>query len=239
MRRFLAAVQFLTIVPARSNAAPSDAVVFFPVVGALLGAAAGGVRLIPETVLPPSIAAALALVLLIAITGALHEDGLADVFDAFRAGRSRERIHAILKDSRVGTYGAIALVMSLLVRWQAIDALGARAVPALAAAAGASRGVMVTLAYVSRPSGEGIGKAFCLGLRRPAVIAAAIQSGALAFLFGTVPGIAAIAASALVIAAARAYFERRIGGVTGDCLGAVCQISEITMLLIFVCPRFI
>ena len=72
-------------------------------------------------VFPPSIAALLALGLVILVTGALHEDGLADMFDAFRAGRSPEKIQAILKDSRIGVYGAVALTMTLLLRWQAIE----------------------------------------------------------------------------------------------------------------------
>ena len=239
MRHFLAAVQFLTIVPARSSVAPARAVFFFPIVGAILGLAAGGIRSIPVDVLPPAISAALALLFLITVTGALHEDGLADVFDAFRAGRSPERIHAIMKDSRIGVYGTLAIGMTLLLRWQAIEALENRAIPALAAAVGASRGVMVTLAYVSKPSGEGLGKAFCAGLRRPAVIAAAVQTAALGLFCGPAAGAAALCANVLVIAAARAYFHRRTGGVTGDCLGAVCQVSEVVMLLIFVCPLFI
>jgi adenosylcobinamide-GDP ribazoletransferase len=239
MQRFLAAVQFLTIVPVGSSASPAQAAFFFPLVGAVLGAAAGGIRSIPPSLLPSAIAATLALLFLIVITGALHEDGLADVFDAFRAGRSPERIHAILKDSRVGVYGAIALVMSLLLRWQAIEALGGRAIPALTAAVGASRGAMVVLGYVSKPAGEGIGKSFCAGLGRPATIAAAVQSAALGFLCGPAAGAAALAGNIMIIAAARSYFHRRIGGITGDCLGAVCQFSEALTLLIFVCPLFI
>jgi len=140
MRRFLAAVQFLTIVPAPGDLAPARGVAFFPIVGALVGAIAGGIARIPASVFPPPIAALLALIFLVAITGALHEDGLADVFDAFRAGRPPERIHAILKDSRIGSYGGAALVLSLLLRWQCIALAGGRSVPALAAAVGASRG---------------------------------------------------------------------------------------------------
>lgn len=238
MRHFLSAVQFLTIVPAPSSIPPARAVFFFPLVGAILGLAAGAIRIYAGHVLPAPIAALLALLFLITVTGALHEDGLADVFDAFRAGRSPERIHAILKDSRIGAYGALSIVMSLLLRWQAIEALGIRAFPAMAAAVGASRGVMVVLAYVSHPAGEGLGKAFCLELRRPSVVAAGLQSAGLPFLCGPVWGAAALCGNALSVVLARAYFHRRIGGVTGDCLGAICQTSEILMLLIFLCPLY-
>src|SRR5947208_15930307 len=117
MGRFLAAVQFLTIVPAAGGGPACAGAIFFPLVGALIGLAAGGVRILAGKIFPAPIAGLLALGMLIAITGALHEDGLADVFDAFRAGRSPERIQAILKDSRIGVYGAVALVMTLLMRW--------------------------------------------------------------------------------------------------------------------------
>lgn len=240
MRRFLGALQFLTIVPVRGTTAdPASAAFLFPFVGAILGAAAGAIRLYSAHLLPASIAALLALLFLIVVTGALHEDGLADVCDAFRAGRSPERIHLILKDSRVGSYGALAIVLSVLLRWQAIDALGDRSIMAMTAAAGAARGVMVVLAYTSAPAGEGLGKAFCLGLGWGPVAVAALQSAALPFLCGPGWGMAALYGNVLAVWIARAYFHRRIGGVTGDCLGAICQISETMMLLIFVChPSF-
>lgn len=239
MRHLLAAIQFLTIVPAPSSVPPGRAAFFFPVVGAALGAVAGGIHRFAGIWLPSSIAALLALLFLITVTGGLHEDGLADVFDAFRAGRTPERIHGILKDSRIGVYGALAIGMSLLLRWQAIEALDGRAIPAMAAAAGASRGVMVLLAYISKPAGEGLGKSFRTELSGAGTLAAGLQTAALPFLTGPAAGIAALAGNALVVIAARAYFHRRIGGITGDCLGAICQISEILMLLIFLCPLFI
>jgi adenosylcobinamide-GDP ribazoletransferase len=233
MRRIYAAIQFLTVVPAPDGGPPARAAALFPLVGASLGLAAGVIRFYAP--LPSSVAALLALAFLVAVTGALHEDGLADVADAFRAGRTPERILAILKDSRIGVYGAVALILTLLLRWQAIEHAGIRAIPALLAAGGTSRGAMVVLASVSRPLGEGLGKAFCLGLGRISVILAGLQSAAVPFAGGLVIGAAALAANVLAIGAARAYFHRRAGGVTGDCLGAMCQISETLTLLIFLC----
>jgi adenosylcobinamide-GDP ribazoletransferase len=233
MKRLFAAIQFLTVIPTAAGGPPATAAIFFPLVGAILGLAGGAIRVYAP--LPPSIAALLALVFLVAVTGALHEDGLADVADAFRAGRSQERILAILKDSRVGVYGAVALVLSLLLRWQAIEQLGAAATPALVAAGGASRGAMVVLAAVSRPLGEGLGKAFCAGLRRPNVVLVGMEAAALPFLGGPVAGAIALGLNGLAITAARFYFHRRAGGVTGDCLGAICQICEILTMLAFLC----
>ena len=238
MGRFLTAVQFLTLVPSGGDGPPARGAIFFPIVGAAIGLAAGGIRIGAAKLFPAPIAALLTLGFLIIITGGLHEDGLADVFDAFRAGRSPEKIQAILKDSRIGVYGAVALLMTVLLRWQAIVFLDRGAVSALVAAVGASRGAMVGFAYISRPLGDGLGKAFCRGLNRPDVVVTAIQSAALPFLCGPVAGVLAICANVLAVAGARAYFHRRAGGVTGDCMGALCQISEISTLLIVVCLQF-
>src|SRR4051794_34735753 len=121
INRLLAAMQFLTVFPiARNTAAPSQAAVFFPLTGALLGASAGAIFSGSRIWFHPSMAALLSLAWLVIITGCLHEDGLADVADAFRAGRSREKILLILKDSRIGTYGAVALIVTFLIRWQAL-----------------------------------------------------------------------------------------------------------------------
>src|SRR5262249_50252613 len=98
--------------------------------------------------------------------------------------------------------------------------------------------VMVVFARASRPTGDGLGKAFCLGLSTPAAVAAGLAATALPLLCGWRAALAALAGNALLIVAARAYFYLRIGGVTGDCLGAVCQFSEVLMLLIFICPFF-
>ena len=239
MGRLLTALQFLTIVRAPGDGPPARGAMFFPAVGAGLGLAAGALRIGAAKLFPPSIAALLALAFLIVVTGALHEDGLADVFDAFRAGRSPEKIQSILKDSRIGVYGAVALLMSVLLRWQSIEFLDWAPIRSLVAAVGASRGAMVVFAYISRPLGDGLGKAFCRGLSRPDVVIAAIQSAALPFLCGPVAGAAALVGNALAILSARAYFHHRAGGVTGDCMGAVCQISEVSTLLILVCLRSI
>ena len=233
MGRLFAAVQFLTVIPAPSGGPPGRAAIFFPLVGGVLGLAAGAIRV--HAPLPPAIAALVALGFLVAVTGALHEDGLADVADAFRAGRSPERILAILKDSRIGAYGAVTLMLALLLRWQAIEHLDTLAIPALFAAGAASRGSIVVLAAVSRPLGDGLGKAFRADLRKPDVVLAAIESAAVPFLGGPVIGAAALASNAVVIAAARAWFHRRAGGINGDCLGAMCQVSEIVTMLSFLC----
>lgn len=239
MRSFLAAVQFLTILPVRGGVPKGSPAAFFPLVGAIVGLAGAGVYWLSVSSLTVPIAALLALAALVLLTGGLHEDGLADVFDAFRASRTPERIHAILKDSRIGSHGAVALVLALALRWQALTAAQMSLFRALPAAVGASRASMVALAFVSAPAGQGLGAAFCRDLNTPAAVSAILQGLALPFLCGPAAGAGAALANTLAVFCARAYFERRIGGVTGDCLGALCQVSEILTLLVFSCRLFI
>ncbi len=128
----LAAIQFLTVIPVPSATANAgEAALFFPVTGALLGVSAGVVLFGVGCVLGRSIGALLAVSWLLIVTGCLHEDGLADVADAVRAGRTRQKMMNILKDSRIGAYGAVALILSIGLRWQALARSGANPLPGL------------------------------------------------------------------------------------------------------------
>jgi adenosylcobinamide-GDP ribazoletransferase len=237
MRTLLGAISFLTIIPVRATVAPPGrSAAFFPLVGAMLGAAGAGIYLAAERAIPASLAALLTVAFWTMISGVLHEDGLADVADALRAGRSRERMLAILKDSRIGTFGAVAIVISFLARWQAIDQLAdPRVIQIFIAAQAVPRAAMVALAWISRPVGDGLGLAFSSTLTTPAAVIAIAQGIAAALLCGWRPGLVIVAVSYGVIRVARWYFYRRIGGVNGDCLGATEQILEIFILVLFTC----
>jgi adenosylcobinamide-GDP ribazoletransferase len=234
---FRAAIRFLTIVPLRGgDAPPGRAAAFFPLIGAIIGAAGAGVYLLAARAFPVSIAALATVVFWIAISGVLHEDGLADVADAVRAGRSRERVLAILKDSRIGTYGAVAILLSVLARWQALEFLATpRVVEVMIASQAVPRAAIVAMAWCSRPAGSGLGFALASTLSTPAALAAMAQGVAAALLCGWRPGFAMIAGSVLIVQAARAWFYRRLGGVTGDCLGFTEQLLEIFVLVMFAC----
>jgi adenosylcobinamide-GDP ribazoletransferase len=238
MRELLGAIQFLTIVPVRTqNVDPGRAALFFPFVGALLGWSACGVFLASRHPFNDSLAAALVLVFLIGITGALHEDGLADVADAFRSYRSSTRILEILKDPRIGAFGAIAIGLSLLLRWQAMTVLDTALLPSLVASQAVPRAGLVILGYVSRPAGFGMGAEFCRQLKAP-VAAGVLCQGVLAALWcGLRPGLAIVCVTAALIAAARLFFDRRLGGINGDCLGAAAQVMEIAILLLLSCAN--
>lgn len=234
---FRAAVRFLTILPVRGgDAPPGQAAAFFPLVGAMLGAAGAGVYLLAAKAFPISIAALATVAFWIAISGVLHEDGLADVADAVRAGRTRERVLSILKDSRIGTYGAVAILLSVLARWQALEYLATpRVVETLIAAQAVPRAAMVAMAWCSRPAGSGLGYALASTLSTPAAVAAIAQGAAAALLCGWRPGLAMIAGSVLIVQASRGWFYVRLGGVNGDCLGFTEQLIEIFVLTMFAC----
>ncbi len=239
MRTFLAAVSFLTIIPASGkDVPPGRAAIFFPLIGAILGAAGAGLFIAASFVLPTSIAALIAVTFWTAISGVLHEDGLADVADAMRAGRTKEKMLAILKDSRIGTYGAVAIVLSLVARWQALEHIpAARILEVCIVAQSVPRAAMVALAWLSRPSGDGLGYAFSSSLTTTGSLIAIAQGLITSMLLGWRPGMLILVGAYLILRAARTYFYKRIGGVNGDCLGATEQFLEIFVLVLFASPK--
>ena len=239
MRTFLAAVSFLTIVPAPGkDVPPGRAAIFFPLVGALLGAAGAGIFIGASVILPSSIAALITVAFWTMISGVLHEDGLADVADAMRAGRTREKMLAILKDSRIGTYGAVAIVLSIVARWQALALVPApRILEVCIVAQAVPRAAIVALAWLSRPSGDGLGYAFSSSLSTTGALIAIAQGLIASMLIGWRPGVLILAAAYIIVRGARTYFYKRIGGVNGDCLGATEQLLEIFILILFASPK--
>ena len=200
----------------------------WPLAGAVVGAIAAfvlGLALVLG--LPAPAAAILALAALILASGAMHKDGLADLADGFGGGVTRERKLEIMRDSRVGSYGVIALVLSLGFRAAAIAALvPAGAGWALVAIAAASRATMpAALALMPAARADGLGRA-AAGAGMPVLPALAIGIAALLPL-GVFPAIALSLAIALAALAVGALALRQIGGQTGDVLGAMQQSGEI------------
>ncbi len=169
------------------------------------------------------------------ITGGLHEDGVADVADAIGPNRSHARMMAILKDSRIGAFGAMALVFLFAVRWQALMRLPSQPIAELAACLGISRAALVLQAYVSRPIGEGLGRAFAEDLRWHAAILVLVQALLLAAWTGDRSGLALIGGGTLLTWLLYQWFDVRLGGVNGDCLGATCLLVETFLLVIASC----
>lgn len=228
-----AAILLMTRLPAGRVAAPfpalRDCVWALPLAGALVGI--GGALVLAgarAAGLPDLMAATLALSVMAVLTGALHEDGLADCADAMGA-RDPARRHEIMKDSRIGSFGALALILALALRVQGYAALGAAGPGAMIALAMASRAplaAMLALLPTARADGLGHGAA----APAPARVALALALGAVPALWvGGVAGLLALGgAAALVGLAAR----RAFGGQSGDVLGAAQQIGEIALLLV-------
>jgi adenosylcobinamide-GDP ribazoletransferase len=229
------ALGFLTLIPVRARSEPDGlaaATAWFPAVGALVGLAAGAVRDAADPPLGAGVSAALAVVVLVALTGALHQDGLADCADGLGARGGRERRLAVMRDSTIGSFGAVALVL-----WAAllVPALGAlprsEAVPTLVLAGALGRwGAVLHAAAVAPARREGLGAAFVAG--PGSVVAATATVLILALVLEPLPGLAALAAAALVAVAISAWAGRTLGGRTGDTLGATVALVEVIVCVV-------
>lgn len=232
---FLGAVQFLTRIPIRLRSAPdlAAAVPWFPVVGAAVGAAVGGVAAGLGHLVPTTVAAAVAVVFGMLLTGAFHEDGLADTADAM-GGWTPERRREILKDSQHGSYGVAAMTGSILVRVLCLASLGpAAAFGGLVAAHTLGRGAAVAVMGTAAPvptAGLGADYARTLSARRTAVgVLVALSVAGLAVGWWVAPLALAVGLGALAVALVA---RRAFGGVSGDILGAVEQVGECVVLVI-------
>jgi adenosylcobinamide-GDP ribazoletransferase len=206
---------------------------FFPLAGLVVGLL-GGLVFAGATALglPPLLAAVLAIATLVALTGALHEDGLGDLADSLGAS-SRTRKLEIMRDPRVGSFGVIAIVLALTARIGAITALDGPAlvIAALAAAAALSRALM-PVAMLVLPQARSDGLAVRAGRPHPARVAAGAAIAILMTLILLPPGtgVAAILAATLAGVLVALLAWRQLGGITGDVLGAVQQLAEIAFL---------
>lgn len=219
------------------------AVRVFPIAGLVVALPAAALVYVLATVgANPALAALLALLATVLVTGALHEDGLADCADAFLSGKPRERILEILKESNIGVYGALALVFSVALRATALTIIVAAATPATAAlvvvaAAAASRGIMVWH-WSELPPARSHGVAASVGSPEQGAMMVALGLGILlAFLAGTTLAgvVPALAAAALAVAAVHgwtAFVKARLGGHTGDTIGAAQQLGETVLLVL-------
>ncbi|WP_452003380.1 adenosylcobinamide-GDP ribazoletransferase [Azospirillum largimobile] len=216
-----------------ADGAAARAMGWFPLVGALVGLAGGAVFALAALLnLPPLAGALLALAATVRLTGGLHEDGAADVADGFGGGRDLARKLEIMRDSRVGSYGVLALVFSVGIRAAALAALPVpAAVAALVAAGALSRCGLAAMARVLSPARRD-GLAAAQGRPAMATVLLALVFG-IAIAAVALGGLAlpAMAASLLGVAAVGALARRHLGGQTGDVLGASQQVAEAAVLL--------
>ncbi|MFR9648953.1 MAG: adenosylcobinamide-GDP ribazoletransferase [Rikenellaceae bacterium] len=211
---------------------------YFPLVGLLVGAIAAGIFYTLTELLPISVAVMGAMVVMLLLTGALHEDGLADFADGFGAGGDKEQILRIMKDSHIGTYGVLTLIISSMLKFMLISSLGGSAMIALwlIAAQGASRVPSVIMLRVcpylkgerSKSSHASLGVS-------STNIAVAVVTGLLpAAILGWAQTAIYIAVMGLLIALYRNFLRSKIGGCTGDTLGALQQVSELLLYAVVI-----
>ena len=214
---------------------PGRAVWTYPLAGLAVGAVSALVVSIGSRVgVPPLLAAAWSVAVAVMLTGGLHEDGLADTADGFGGGRTRERRLEIMRDSRIGSYGAVALVLSLGLRVAAIAALPpARTWAALLVAGALSRAAMLpVLALLPPARRDGLGRMLDRTPRRALAAGTLIAAVAPVVLFPPLRAAGALAAAALVGVGVAALAGRRIGGHTGDVLGACCGVADCAVLTV-------
>ncbi len=238
---FCTALRFLTIFPVRFGI-EGDAdrfpvsVAYFPLVGVIIGLSAASFCLLLQNILPQMVVVCLLLIFLAAISNFLHLDGLADSADGLFSSRNREKSLEIMKDSRVGAMGVIALIFLLLMKFSALVSVD-REELILAAFMMPVAGRMallfgLTTEQYARKEG-GLGALFYSPLYRKA-----------AFCWGTVfllsllfwkgvTGIALLASLAAVLVAFNGKCRRHLGGSTGDTLGAQCELAELTVAVFF------
>lgn len=260
---FFTAAQFLTRLPTPAvrdfdPSSLSRSVRYFPLVGVLIGLVNVGAWGLSSLRLPASVSIGLMLAVSAVLTGALHEDGFADACDGFGGGTTPDRVLAIMKDSRIGAYGAIGIVMMLGLKWSTLNAMPAVSLPLLVVSAHmvsrwCATALIWRLPYVrveadakAKPFAHGQGGGDWLlsgviGLVALCVVAVCV-AGVLgvpllehdAVAAGALPLRAcgtALLTAAVITLLAGVYIRQRIGGYTGDCLGAVQQLSELGFLM--------
>jgi adenosylcobinamide-GDP ribazoletransferase len=237
-RYFVAALGYFTRVPITRAIAldASDlagAARYFPLVGALAGVLGALIYWVALSVFPPSVAVLLSMAATLLATGALHEDGLADCCDGFGGGATREDALRIMRDPRLGAFGAIGLVMALALKWQTLAALpAATAAWTMVSAHAASRALAVSFLATHDYAREQ-GKAKPVAQRMPP--RALVFALALGLPWLVLPDWRAGAIGLAVCLALRfalgRYFARRLGGYTGDCLGFSQQLFELVLYL--------
>ena len=237
------ALQFLTRVPIRFRsldpARLSRASAWFPAVGLLVGGAAAGVYVLVAPHLGRPLAALASVLSMILITGGLHEDGLADCADAFGGGWTCEDRLRILKDSRIGSFGALALIVSIAGRVLLLANLPAdTAIKYLISASVVARWPPLPLSVLLKPAGglEGQGRRIADGMSWRTAVFGTVMAIAIVVLFLRSSAWQPIVAVVILTAFSGMYYQRRLGGITGDCMGATIQISEIA---VYICGAWI
>ena len=237
---FLTAVMFYTRIPVSRNLPYSDDMLnrstrYFPFIGWIVGGIGAGVFYGLQFVFPVNLAILLSMISTIFITGAFHEDGFADFCDGFGGGYTKEKILTIMKDSRIGTYGSIGLVGMLAVKFMSLSTFDFKLVPlVLVAGHAVSRLMPVAIIFTAEyaradldSKSKPIGKKSKTTDLLMAIFFGLFWLAFLPLLFSAI----IVPALLLVTVVFRKYITGKLGGYTGDCLGALQQLSEVLFYL--------
>ncbi|MGI5921239.1 MAG: adenosylcobinamide-GDP ribazoletransferase [Syntrophomonadaceae bacterium] len=242
MNAFLTALGFLTRIPVLANGINNDShtlsksIIFFPIVGGVIGTLTAGLFILLHSYLPRSVLSVLIIALPLFMTGGIHFDGLLDTCDGLFSGRSRERCLEIMRDSRVGSMGVIAGILNVMLRYSILLELPASLVPLLLITqAITGRWIMALAIYFfpyARKEG-GLGQGFTAEKRIPYIILSSILALLITlFITGAAGFLVALMVAGLTLLIA-GWAARRLGGLTGDVYGALNEVSENIFLLLW------
>jgi adenosylcobinamide-GDP ribazoletransferase len=235
---FFVAVQFMTRLPVprgihHSPEALAKSVVFFPAVGLVVGAGGAALNLLLSPHMSHDIVVVLILVYLVTVTGGLHEDALGDAADGLGGGWEKDRVLAIMRDSRMGSFGVIAITLGLLARFVFLTNLApSKFIAFFIAGQVLGRWTALPLAFFlssARDNEAGQGRLIADKVTAASFVAGTLLALAIIAIALRAAALGASLIAILVAAASGFYYWRRIGGITGDCLGATIQLTEIAI----------
>ena len=235
-RRFLIAIQFLTRLPVARALDSSEtdigkAAAFFPLVGVIVGSGAALVFVALQRILPLPVSVFCAIVFAAFITNGFHEDGLADTFDGFGGGWTKDRVLEIMRDSCIGTYGTLALIFVILGKFNFLSVLPQGQIWRwLIVAHTASRWTILPLcASLPYARAEGQGKLVAKQVGILEIVIGTVTFLLVLILLPWQASLVALLATSLVTVLSGIYFRARLQGITGDCLGAANQLTEVSL----------
>jgi adenosylcobinamide-GDP ribazoletransferase len=233
----LAALQFLTLLPIKRSFTSEQigrSTAYFPLVGIIIGLILAGLNYVFNLLLPPSVVNALLVVTLAVLSGGLHLDGLADTMDGIAGHRTPEQRLEIMRDSRIGGFGAIGLALFLILEYVALNSIPAHWMPyTLILAPTLSRWAMVTAIFVypyARPTG--LGRAFKDAVTWQQFAWATMITLVLAVVLFRVAGLAIFAGVWVIMTLVAMHLKHQLKGLTGDTYGAINEVAAVSVMLL-------
>jgi adenosylcobinamide-GDP ribazoletransferase len=242
MKDFLQALSFLTILPVDQPSLPEEkglarSMTFFPLVGLLIGLLLTVAYLILSFLFSKSLALWLTLGCLVLLTRGLHLDGFADTIDGFAAGGPKEKILEVMRDSRIGAFGVVGLILLIGAKYLALDQITGPSIPGsliLMTVMGRNSMVWVCFRSPYARTGEGLAKPFAENLTSREMILSSASAIAMGLVISGLKGVLVFLGIGLFSLVFRLFFLKKLKGITGDILGSANELSEVLCLLLLV-----